>query len=66
MCVEIWYLGDAFRPAAEPAPDFSGDTDGGFGLYIMSQAVDRVAHESPLPGICCTRLTQSSARPAKA
>ena len=66
VSVEIWYLGEPFRPATEPAPDFSGDSDGGFGLYIMSQAVDRVAHESPLPGICCTRLTQSGARTAGA
>jgi serine phosphatase RsbU (regulator of sigma subunit)/anti-sigma regulatory factor (Ser/Thr protein kinase) len=62
--VEIWYLGDAFVPPPEPQPDFSGASDGGFGLYIMAHAVDSVAHESPLPGVCCTRLRQSAARPA--
>jgi PAS domain S-box-containing protein len=59
--VEIWYLGEGFEPPAEPQPDFSGNSDGGFGLYIMAHAVDHVVHESPLPGVCCTRLTQTSA-----
>jgi len=63
VVVEIWYLGDAFRPGAEPQPDFSGDSDGGFGLYIMSRAVTSVAHESPLPGVCCTRLVQALPAP---
>ncbi len=47
----------------QPQADFSGNSDGGFGLYIMSQGVSRVSHESPLPGICCTRLTQLLADP---
>jgi phosphoserine phosphatase RsbU/P len=57
--VEVWYLGEAFRPTAEPQPDFSGGTGGGFGRYSMSRAVGRVTHESPLAGMCCTRLAQS-------
>ena len=58
VTVEIWYLGEPFAPPTRSEPDFSGDSDGGFGLYIMSRAVDSVAHESPLPGVCCTRLVQ--------
>jgi anti-sigma regulatory factor (Ser/Thr protein kinase) len=66
VSVEIWYLGAAFAPPAEPTPDFSGASEGGFGLYIMQQAVSRVCHESPLPGVCCTRLVQSIAEQAAA
>jgi anti-sigma regulatory factor (Ser/Thr protein kinase) len=58
VVVEIWYLGEPFQPLAEPQPDLTGASEGGFGLYIMSRAVTRVEHESPLPGICCTRLVQ--------
>jgi anti-sigma regulatory factor (Ser/Thr protein kinase) len=63
VVVEIWYLGEAFQPAAEPQPDLTGESEGGFGLYIMSRAVTGVAHESPLPGVCCTRLVQVAAEP---
>jgi anti-sigma regulatory factor (Ser/Thr protein kinase) len=66
VSVEIWYLGAAFAPPAEPTPDFSGESEGGFGLYIMQQAVSRVCHESPMPGVCCTRLVQSIAGRAAA
>ncbi len=61
VTVEIWYLGEGFQPAAAAAPDLSGNSEGGFGLYIMSQAVTSVVHDSPLPGICRTRLIQSVA-----
>jgi sigma-B regulation protein RsbU (phosphoserine phosphatase) len=63
VIVEIWYLGEPFVPPAEPEPDFSGNSEGGFGLYIMNQAVTSVVHESALPGVCCTRLTQSAPEP---
>jgi anti-sigma regulatory factor (Ser/Thr protein kinase) len=66
VSVEIWYLGAAFAPPTEPTPDFSGESEGGFGLYIMQQAVSRVSHESPVPGVCCTRLVQSIAERAAA
>jgi anti-sigma regulatory factor (Ser/Thr protein kinase) len=58
VVVEIWYLGEPFQPSEEPQPDFTGESEGGFGLYIMSRAVTSVAHENPLPGVCCTRLVQ--------
>jgi anti-sigma regulatory factor (Ser/Thr protein kinase) len=60
VTVEIWYLGEPFVPPAEVLPDFSGDSEGGFGLYIISQAVRGVTYESPLPGVCCTRLVQTA------
>jgi len=61
LSVEIWCLGAAFAPPAEPTPDFSGESEGGFGLCIMQQAVSHASHDSPMPGICCTRLVQSGA-----
>jgi len=61
VSVELWYLGEPFRPPAQPTIDVSGESEGGFGLYIMENAVSSVAYETPLPGTCCTRLTQASA-----
>jgi PAS domain S-box-containing protein len=64
VSVEVWHLGEPFQPPDELAPDFSGATEGGFGLYIMRNAVSEVTHESPFPGVCRIRLTQSEARQA--
>jgi len=58
VTVELWYLGEPFVPPPVIEPDLSGDSEGGFGLYIIAQAVGSVAYESPLPGVCCTRLVQ--------
>jgi phosphoserine phosphatase RsbU/P len=58
VTVEIWYLGEPFQPPAQLQPDLSGESEGGFGLYIISQSVGSVTYENPLPGVCCTRLVQ--------
>ena len=34
-----------------PEPDLSGASSGGFGLFIMENAVDRVSYDVPLPGM---------------
>lgn len=65
VVVELWYLGEPFQPPEDLQPDFTGASDGGFGLYIMSQAATSVTHESPLPGVCCTRLTQVAGVPTR-
>ena len=66
VTVEVWYVGPVFAPPEQRVSDFSGDSEGGFGLYIIENAVSEVTYEQPLPGICCTRLVQeSSAAPAK-
>lgn len=35
MCVELIYAGQAFRRDTPPNPDFSGESEGGFGLFII-------------------------------
>lgn len=59
--VILHYLGAAFEPALTE-PDFSGDSDGGFGLYIIQNSVDEVIYDTPTPGVCRIRLEKR--RPA--
>lgn len=61
LAVEIWYVGEAFEPTGEPEPDFSGQSEGGFGLYIILQSVSRVSYTHPVPGVNCTRLEMDRA-----
>lgn len=56
FCVELLYPAPAFTPPAAATPDFSGASEGGFGLYIMAQCVERVDYYSPAPGIGAVRL----------
>lgn len=35
VTVELWYVGPRFEPTPVPPPDFSGASEGGFGLYII-------------------------------
>lgn len=65
IAMTFHYLGEAFHPA-ECAPDFSGDTEGGFGLYIIANSVDSVHYDSPIPGICRIRLEKRRYRGAAA
>jgi anti-sigma regulatory factor (Ser/Thr protein kinase) len=51
------YPGEAFVPG-HIQPDFSGEKQGGFGLFIVEQSVDDVVYDSPLPGICRIRLVK--------
>jgi anti-sigma regulatory factor (Ser/Thr protein kinase) len=43
--VVFHYIGQPFDPAAAD-PDFSGDRDNGFGLYIVRNSVDEVLYET--------------------
>jgi PAS domain S-box-containing protein len=56
LCVELFYLGESFFPDNSALPDFSGDVEGGFGLYIIRHMVDHVEYLNPLGDVCCIRL----------
>ncbi|MDP1525832.1 MAG: PAS domain S-box protein [Rhodocyclaceae bacterium] len=58
--VDLHYLGNAFTPH-DSVPDFSGESEGGFGLYIIRNSVDSVEYSSPVDGICRIHLVKSSA-----
>jgi PAS domain S-box-containing protein len=60
--VELIYPGPDFSPPVDPQPDFSGNSDGGFGLYIINNCVDAVEYASPLPGVSSIRLIKRAAR----
>jgi sigma-B regulation protein RsbU (phosphoserine phosphatase) len=53
--VELMYVGEPFV-AAVTEPDFSGEREGGFGLFIIMQSVDRVDYGCPVAGVCSIRL----------
>lgn len=56
--VQLLYVGNVYVPTTIAEPDFSGDSDGGFGLFIIEQAVERVIYSTPLPGVGSVRLIQ--------
>ena len=47
----LHYVGETFRPEST-FPDFSGGSDGGFGLFIIQNSVDKVIYDSPVDGVC--------------
>lgn len=57
-----WLALDLFYPCAktyvpdDTTPDFSGESEGGFGLFIIRSNVDELTYDSPAPGICRTHL----------
>lgn len=59
VSVQLHYLGSAFTPH-DREPDFSGESEGGFGLYIIRNSVDEVSYSTPVDGICCIHLTKTS------
>jgi anti-sigma regulatory factor (Ser/Thr protein kinase) len=58
VVVELIYPSEAFTPPAELHPDMSGESEGGFGLYIIAQSVDSVAYSSIMPGVASIRLVK--------
>ncbi|MBN3728850.1 SpoIIE family protein phosphatase, partial [Burkholderia sp. Ac-20379] len=42
--LEFVYDGRPFTPPPELAPDFSGESEGGFGLFIIRESCDEVSH----------------------
>ena len=63
VSVELIYAGEPFTPPAAVESDFSGNSEGGFGLYIIEQSVDSVEYGSPMQGIASIRLTKACSRP---
>lgn len=57
---EVWvslvHEGEPFVPQHDPCPDFTGGSEGGFGLYIMQRSVDRIEYGRPMPGLASITL----------
>ncbi len=58
VAVELIYPSESFTAAVEAQPDFSGGSEGGFGLYIIERSVDSVEYTSPMPGVASVRLVK--------
>ena len=58
VAVELIYPSAVFTPPAELRTDFSGESERGFGLYLIEQSVDSVEYASPMPGIASVRLVK--------
>ncbi|MCX7143110.1 MAG: ATP-binding protein, partial [Proteobacteria bacterium] len=58
VAVELIYPSAVFTPPVELRTDFSGETESGFGLYLIEQSVDSVEYASPMPGIASVRLVK--------
>ena len=58
LIVELIYPSAVFTPPSEVQPDLSGESESGFGLFIMEQSVDSVEYDSPMPGIASIRLVK--------
>lgn len=56
--VELIYEGPQYRPDGPPEPDFSGNTSGGFGRYVIEECVDSVSYDAPMPGMASIRLVK--------
>jgi sigma-B regulation protein RsbU (phosphoserine phosphatase) len=57
--VSFFDRGDSFDPGGVPPPRFDGSREGGFGLYIISHAVDEYTYTHDSEGNNCTRLLVS-------
>ena len=58
LIVELIYPSAAFAPPTELRTDFSGESEGGFGLFIIAQSVDSDEYTSPMPGVASIRLVK--------
>lgn len=56
ILVDFYYVGQAFDPTQVPMPDFSGEREGGFGLYIIRHCVDDVQYSTPASEVNRIRL----------
>ncbi len=57
-CVDLRFYdwGKAWDPQNVPPPEFDGSREGGFGLYIISQAVDEVCYTRDSKGRNCSHF----------
>jgi len=56
VCVGLFHEGEDFDPAEAPPPTFDGSREGGFGLYLIQQAVDEVRYFRDERGRCGLHL----------
>jgi sigma-B regulation protein RsbU (phosphoserine phosphatase) len=57
--ISFYDRGEIFDPKAVPSPKFDGSQEGGFGIYIISNAVDEYTYGQDQHGNNCTRLLVS-------
>jgi anti-sigma regulatory factor (Ser/Thr protein kinase) len=58
VTIEFFYLGHPFDFNSVPEPDLSGNTEGGFGLFIIRNLVQLFTTTAPLPDVVHTSLTR--------
>jgi anti-sigma regulatory factor (Ser/Thr protein kinase) len=63
LAIDMFYLGDPVQVDADAMPDFSGASDGGFGLFIIRSLVDSIDYDAPLAGVVRVTLVKRSNRP---
>ena len=51
ILLDFYYLGQSFAPGDVPAPEFNGEQEGGFGLFIIEQSVDDVCYTKVVNGV---------------
>jgi anti-sigma regulatory factor (Ser/Thr protein kinase) len=57
-CVTLSYQGCPFEPSRVPAPDFSGASESGFGLYLIRNTVDEVKFTRDDSSQCLIQLVK--------
>jgi PAS domain S-box-containing protein len=60
--VSLYYIGAPYVPVARE-PDFSGESEGGFGLYIIENCVDVVVYDSPAESVVRVYLCKNKTEP---
>ena len=60
--VSFFYLGEPFQDF-ETTPDFSGHSEGGFGLFIIRSSVDEARYDSPALGVARVYLKKKKGKP---
>ena len=50
--------GLSFEPSAVPVPDLAEKAEGGYGVYLIKQSVDRVEYQQCPSGENCLTLTK--------
>ena len=58
LVIDLIYPGPSFTPPEDTEPDFSGEAEGGFGLYIIENMVDEVEYSCLVRGVSQIRLVK--------
>ncbi len=64
VSVQVLHRGLPFDPTAVPPPSFDGSREGGFGLYIIRQAVDELEYFQDEAGRQGVRLVKRNECPS--